>query len=92
LARLPSALAKARTLRRIDHDDRQARRRKARRDDRLIAAGRLHGDRLGLERREPGDQPAQTLCVPFDGERLPVGRTATSSRSFDAEALFARLA
>jgi hypothetical protein len=58
-------------LRQIDHDDRQARRRKTRRNHRLTAAGRLDRDRLWRERRERGDQPAQTVRVPFDGERLP---------------------
>ena len=73
-------------LRRIDHDDRQACRRKARqRDDRLIAAGRLDRDRLGPRAgASRAISRLSTLCVPFDGERLPRSDAPPRpARSFD---------
>jgi hypothetical protein len=66
-------------LRQIDHDDRQARRRKARRNHRLTAAAIAYGasGASGAISRLRPSASRSTANV------SPVGRTATSSRSFD---------
>ena len=83
LGPLADRLGEGADLRRIDHDDRQPRRSQRRRRHGLKAAGGLQRHERGAPAPAAGAQLLQPGSVARDHKRSPLGRTATSKRSFE---------
>jgi hypothetical protein len=80
---LADRLREVTNLRWVDDRQRQMSTGDGRRHDGLETARRLHRDQARRNPTQPLEQLTQAFAVTRDGKGFPLGRTCTSSRSFE---------